>query len=139
MSARWLTESQVEAFKRKRAGQLSQPTLVALGCVAPAKRATRSELEAELQRQIEAAALSARYDAPYLIGSRCRADVLFDAARLVVEVQGAVHRIKGKAHADIRKAAESLLQGWRLLPVDKDAIYSGDALKWITQLLGVRA
>jgi very-short-patch-repair endonuclease len=145
MGARWLTEAQVEAYQRKRALRFAPAPpaahVVALirGKSAQASPATRSELEAELQRQIEAVALVARYDAPYLIGSRFRADVLFEAGRLVVEVQGGVHRIKAKAHADIRKAAESLLQGWRLLPVDKDAIYSGDALKWITQLLGVRA
>jgi very-short-patch-repair endonuclease len=140
VSGRWLTEAQVEAYQRKRAGRLSVPALAALGCVVAPARATRSELEAELQRQIEASQLpQPRYDVAYLIGSRCRADVLFEAARLVVEVQGAVHRIKGKAHADIRKAAESLLQGWRLLPVDRDAIYDGSALRWIIQLLGNRA
>jgi very-short-patch-repair endonuclease len=132
MGARWMTEAQVEAYQRKRAGKL---TVADVHRATPPAHATRSELEAELQRQIEAAALVARYDAPYLIGSRCRADVLFEAARLVVEVQGGVHRIKAKAHADIRKAAESLLQGWRLLPVDRDAIYSGQALTWIMQLL----
>jgi very-short-patch-repair endonuclease len=90
VGGRWLTEAQVEAYQRRRAEQLSQPTLVALGCVAPVKRATRSELEAELQRQIEEAQLpgSPKYDMPYLIGSRCRADVLFERKRLVIEIQG---------------------------------------------------
>jgi very-short-patch-repair endonuclease len=60
---------------------------------------------------------------------------LFEAQRLVVEIQGGCHAVRAKAHADIRKAAESLLQGYRLLPVDKDAIYDGSALKWIMQLL----
>lgn len=139
MGARWLSEAQVEAYQRKRAGRLSVPTVEALGSAAPAKRASRSELEAELQRQLEASGVpKPRYDVPYLIGSRHRADVLFEAGRLVVEVQGGCHVIRAKAHADIRKAAESLLQGWRLLPVDRDAIYSGQALTWIMQLLGNR-
>jgi very-short-patch-repair endonuclease len=139
VSGRWLTEAQVEAYQRKRAGGLSVPTVAALGCAVPAKRASRSELEAQLQRQLEASGVpKPRYDVPYLIGSRCRADVLFDAGRLVVEVQGGCHVIRAKAHADIRKAAESLLQGWRLLPVDKDAIRSGEAVRWIKQLLGNR-
>lgn len=134
MAQRWLTEDQVAAYQRKRQQALA-PQADALP--APAKReATRSDLEAELRRQIEAAGLpTPRYDVPYLIGSRCRADVLFEAERLIVEVQGGCHVIRAKAHADIRKAAHSLLQGWHLLPVDKDAIWSGDALRWITQLL----
>jgi very-short-patch-repair endonuclease len=135
MSGRWLTEAQVEQHQRKF-GKVSLVTLAAKASLAPAKRATRSDLEAELERQIASAGLlGAKYDCVYLVGSRCRADILFEAQRLVVEVQGAVHRIKGKAHADIRKAAESLLQGYRLLPVDRDAIQSGDALRWIQQLL----
>jgi very-short-patch-repair endonuclease len=140
MSARWLTEAQVEAYQSKRAGPLIGPTLSPLGCAVPAKakRVTRSELEAELARQIAAAGIHGyRFDAPYLVGSRCRADILFQAQRLVVEVQGGCHVVRAKAHADIRKAAESLLQGWRLLPVDRDAIWSGDALRWIQQLLTV--
>jgi very-short-patch-repair endonuclease len=95
----------------------------------------RSELETELQRQLEGAGLQAEYDCCYLVGSKHRADVLFRDARLVVEVQGSVHRVKKMARSDIRKAAESLLQGWRLLPVDRDSIYSGQALTWIQQLL----
>jgi very-short-patch-repair endonuclease len=102
----------------------------------PAKRATRSEIEADLERQItEAGIEGAQYDCVYLVGSRCRADILFQAQRLVVEIQGGCHVVRAKAHADIRKAAESLLQGYRLLPVDKDAIRSGDAIRWITELL----
>jgi very-short-patch-repair endonuclease len=138
VSGRWLTEVQVEQHQRKF-GKVSHVTLAAKASLAPAKRATRSELEAELQRQIEEAQLpgSPKYDMPYLIGSRCRADVLFERQRLVVEIQGGCHVVRAKAHADIRKAAESLLQGWRLLPVDRDAIYSGQALTWIIQLLKV--
>jgi very-short-patch-repair endonuclease len=136
MSARWLSEAQVEAFKRKRAGQLSAVN----ASISPGRRpfspAVRSNLEGELQRQLEASDLPpAQFDVAYLVGSRCRADVLFQAQRLVVEIQGGCHVLRAKAHADIRKAAESLLQGYRLLTVDKDAIRSGDAIRWITELL----
>jgi very-short-patch-repair endonuclease len=135
MSGRWLTEEQVEAHQRKF-GKVSLVTLAAKASLAPVKRAARSELEAELQRQItEAGIEGVQYDCVYLVGSRCRADVLFQAQRLAIEVQGGCHVVRAKAHADIRKAAESLLQGYRLLPVDRDAIWSGDALAWIIQLL----
>jgi very-short-patch-repair endonuclease len=135
MSARWLTEEQVEQHQRKF-GKVSLAAPAAKASLAPAKRATRSELEAELERQIiEAGIEGAQYDCVYLVGSRCRADVLFQAQRLAIEVQGGCHVVRAKAHADIRKAAESLLQGYRLLPVDRDAIRSGDAIRWIAQLL----
>jgi very-short-patch-repair endonuclease len=157
MGARWLTEEQYEAHQAKVSANRANGGFARAAILTPERRkeiaieaakarwidkparkapVTRSELEAELQRQIEAAELPPpRYDVPYLIGSRCRADVLFEAGRLVVEVQGGCHVVRAKAHADIRKAAESLLQGWRLLPVDRDAIYSGQALTWIIQLL----
>jgi very-short-patch-repair endonuclease len=136
MSARWLTAEQVEAYQRKRAGQLSAGNASISPGRRPLSRVTRSNLEQELQRQLEESDLPhAQFDVAYLVGSRCRADVLFQAQRLVVEIQGGCHTVRAKAHADIRKAAESLLQGYRLLPVDKEAIRSGDAIRWITQLL----
>jgi very-short-patch-repair endonuclease len=130
-----MSDAQYEAHQRKF-GKVSLVTLAAKASLAPVKCATRSELEAELERQItEAGIEGAQFDVPYLVGSRCRADVLFQAQRLVVEAQGGCHVVRAKAHADINKAALSLLQGWRLLPVDKEAIRSGQALTWIKQLL----
>jgi very-short-patch-repair endonuclease len=135
MSGRWLSEDQVEQHQRKF-GKVSLAAPVAKASLAPARRVMRSDLEAELERQItEAGIEGAQYDCVYLVGNRCRADVLFQAQRLAIEVQGGCHVVRAKAHADIRKAAESLLQGYRLLPVDKEAIRSGDALRWIQQLL----
>ncbi len=52
-----------------------------------------------------------------------------------VEVQGMVHRIKGRFKADIEKRAELLLAGWLVLEVDGDSIRDGRAVKWIKRFL----
>jgi very-short-patch-repair endonuclease len=52
-----------------------------------------------------------------------------------VEVQGMVHRIKGRFKRDIEKRAELLLAGWRVLEVDGDSIRDGRAIEWIRKLL----
>lgn len=103
-----------------------------------AERRGRSELEIELQRQIEAAGLpTPTYDVPYLIGSRHRMDVLWVDRRCGVEVQGNVHRIKGRFKADMEKRALGLLQGWAILEVGGDEIRSGKAMEWIRALLNM--
>lgn len=96
----------------------------------------RSELEVEFQRQIEEACLPGpEYDVTYLIGSRHRLDVCYRARKIGVEVQGGVHRIKGRFKADLKKRAEGLLQGWRVLEVGPDEIKSGKGLQWLKTLL----
>jgi very-short-patch-repair endonuclease len=136
VSARWLTASQVEAFKRKRAGQLSAGNASISPGGRPLSSAVRSNLEAELQRQLEASDLPpAQLDVPYLVGSRHRLDFCWPALKFGVEVQGGCHRAGGKWSRDIEKRARGLLQGWRILEVDAQRIKSGVALRWIAQLL----
>lgn len=53
-----------------------------------------------------------------------------------IEVQGMVHRIKGRFKRDIEKRAELLLAGWRVLEVDGDSIRDGRAIGWIKRLIG---
>lgn len=102
----------------------------------PGKSYQRSNLEVLLQDQIEKAGLPVpKYDVCYLIGSKHRLDVAWKDLRLGVEVQGQVHRIKGKFHADIVKRVLGQLQGWTVLEVDREAITSGKAIEWIGQLL----
>ena len=96
----------------------------------------RSALEIALQAQIEAAGLpEAEYDVVYLVGRAYRLDVCWADKKLGVEVQGMVPRIKRRFRADIEKPALGLIQGWRVLEVDREAITSGKALAWIKQLL----
>ena len=51
-----------------------------------------------------------------------------------VEVQGMVHRVKGRFSADLEKRALGLLQGWLILEVGGDQIRSGKAMEWIQEL-----
>jgi very-short-patch-repair endonuclease len=140
MSGRWLTESQVDAYQRKQAGRLSQSTLEALRSTVPAKRAARSELEAELQRHLEESDLpAAQFDVPYLVGSRHRLDVCWPGLKFGVEVQGLQHGIKGRFKQDIRKRVFGQLQGWLVVEVDGESIRNGDAITWIRQLIKQRA
>lgn len=103
------------------------------------KGGERSDIEIDLQRQIEADPWlpTPEYDTPYLIGSRHRMDVLWRERRCGVEVQGHVHRIKGRFKADMEKRALSLLQGWAILEVGGDEIRSGKAIEWIRALLNM--
>lgn len=51
-----------------------------------------------------------------------------------VEVQGMVHRVKGRFSADLEKRALGLLQGWLILEVGGEQIRSGKAMEWIQEL-----
>ena len=137
MKAPRMTEAEFDVFlARKHAKQGVSVPKTSKTLPRGQIKAGRSELEAELQAQIERALLpTPEYDVPYLIGSRHRLDVAWRFQKFGVEVQGAVHRIKGKFRADIDKRAAGLLQGWVILEVDREAIYSGKAIEWIRQLL----
>lgn len=66
---------------------------------------------------------------------RWRLDFAWPDRRLACEVDGEVHRIKERFHADIEKHAALVLAGWTLLRVDGRAIREGIAVKWLTSLL----
>lgn len=133
---RW-TQADVEAFQ-KRQGRAP---------IAKAKRVRQpSELERLLSEQIKDAGLQAPYlEHRPIMERRWRLDFswvnlvkpggIVEQALLGVEVQGMVHRIKGRFKADIEKRAELMLAGWRILEVDGDSIRSGRAIAWIRRLL----
>lgn len=54
--------------------------------------------------------------------------------QLGVEVQGMVHRVKGRFSADLEKRALGILQGWLILEVGGEQIRSGKAMEWIQAL-----
>lgn len=135
---RW-TQADVEAFQKR---QGKAPT------AAPKAKRVRqpSELERLLAEQIKDAGLQEPYrEHRPLMERRWRLDFawvnlvrpggIVEQALLAVEVQGMVHRIKGRFKADIEKRAELMLAGWRILEVDGDSIRSGRAIAWIRRLL----
>ena len=76
---------------------------------------------------------------PFLRGRAHRLDFAWPAYRvngmqLGVEVQGMVHRVKGRFSADLEKRALGLLQDWLILEVGGDQIRSGKAMEWIQAL-----
>ena len=54
---------------------------------------------------------------------------------LAVEVQGEVHRIKGRFDADIPKIQALTLAGWRYLPISSKDIRTGKAIELIEKAL----
>lgn len=67
-----------------------------------------------------------------------RLDFAWPGQRIAVEVQGMVHRIKGRFRADIEKRALALLAGWRVLEVSGAEIRSGQAIAWLIALMQVK-
>jgi len=131
-----MTPEAVKAHQERIARQLGRSAVRTVIADKPKPKTQRSALEVEFQRQIAEAGLPApEFDVPYLVGSRHRLDVCYRAKRLGVEVQGGVHRIKGRFKADLTKRAEGLLQGWAILEVGRDEIESGKAIQWLKSLL----
>lgn len=64
-------------------------------------------------------------------GRRFRADFAWPRLRLIVEVDGEVHRIAERFHADIEKHALLVLAGWTVLRVGGREVRDGTALKWV--------
>lgn len=68
-------------------------------------------------------------------GRKWRIDFAWPQDRVAVEVDGEVHRIKERFHADIEKHAALVLAGWTLLRVDGRSIRAGIAIQWLRRLL----
>ena len=66
---------------------------------------------------------------------RFRADCYFEQARLIVEVQGAVHRIKGRFKADRERSQVIATLGLRLLFVAPQQVTDGTALEIVRKAL----
>lgn len=58
----------------------------------------------------------------------------YQGMQIGIEVQGMVHRVKGRFSADLEKRALALLQGWAILEVGGEHIRSGRAMEWLQEL-----
>lgn len=67
-----------------------------------------------------------------------RFDFAWPGIKLAVEVEGSVHRIKGRFHADPEKHNAAVLLGWRLLRFTRQQIHSHQAIETIAQAMGYR-
>lgn len=96
----------------------------------------RSTLEIIFAQQLDVLRLPAPVREHQAIPNRkYRLDFAWPDRRIGVEVQGMVHRIKGRFQRDTEKACLHILHGWRVLPVCRADIVSGRAAAWITTLL----
>ena len=98
-----------------------------------------SDIEALFSQQLAMTALPApKRNYLYLRGSRHELDFAWPDLMLGVEIQGMAHRIKDKFKTDIKKRAQGLLQGWRVLEVGGAEVRDGTAMEWLHQLFEPR-
>lgn len=64
-----------------------------------------------------------------------RADLCWPSKKFIVEVDGAVHRIKGKFLRDIERHYHLVKQGWVYVRVTPEMVRSGEALQWVKEFL----
>lgn len=64
-----------------------------------------------------------------------RADLAWPSEKLIVECDGAVHRIKGKWMKDIEKHNLMAKHGWVCIRVTPDMVCKGEALQWVKEFL----
>jgi len=64
-----------------------------------------------------------------------RLDLALPAIKLAIEVDGGVHRIKGRFLADIEKSNALTLLGWRLIRVTPRMVETKEALHVVKQAL----
>lgn len=77
--------------------------------------------------QLEQAGLKLERQYRWLPGRKYRADFADVRSRLLVELDGGVHRIRAAFDADILKSQNALLAGWRLLRIGKKQVLDGSA------------
>lgn len=99
----------------------------------------RSDIEELLSHHIKLAGLPPPVEWPtqfYPIeGRKYHTDFAWPAHMLIVEVDGAVHRIGGTFKSSFERGALLLIAGYRVLHVGGDEVRGGIAIEWIRQLL----
>jgi very-short-patch-repair endonuclease len=92
-------------------------------------------LEGRLADQMTEAGLKFERQYKWHPKRKFRADYAFPDKRILVELDGAVHRIKGRFKSDIRKRQEAILEGWTMLPIGTDQVRDGTAVDVIVRAL----
>lgn len=93
--------------------------------------------ENELAAQMDRLVICYQREYRFLTGRKFRFDfvMLPLCLRLAVEIDGQVHRIKGRFHSDREKGNLALAAGWRVLHVGSDQVASGEALELLRAAL----
>jgi hypothetical protein len=104
----------------------------------PMPKQKGSKLELELERQLDLAGIPYIREACVIPGRRFRFD--FALKNLLVEANGQTFHLGGHSSGtglarDYEKTILAQLLGWRVFPVTKEMIFSGQALRWIQEAL----
>lgn len=99
----------------------------------------RSDLEVDMERQInergiQTPTLELKFDPV----RKWRFDFAWPEFMLALEVEGSVHRIKGRFKSDIEKYAMAQLAGWTVLRVARAQIKNGQAILWLQEMINRR-
>ncbi len=124
-----MTEEQYAALMKKKAPQVPKAEPMPKG---PDKGPI------VLKEQIEAAGLPVPFREFVFHPSRdWRLDLAWPGLRFAVEIDGMVHRIKGRFLKDIEKHNALVLSGWRHLRVTPRMVETGEALQLVRNALQV--
>lgn len=87
-----------------------------------------------VERQIQTPVTEYRFD----FVRKWRFDFCWPDIKLALEVEGSVHRIKGRFKSDIEKYAMAQMAGWTVLRVARAQIKNGQAILWLQQMINKR-
>lgn len=145
MSALWMSEAQYQAHQARvkgartvtfvgNAGEKRGPKLAKTPKTphAPQPKLSNEEM---LALQMAEAGLKFERQWAWLKGRKYRADFGFPEQKLIVELEGAVHRIKARFKADILKSQDAVLNGFWLLRIGSDQVRMNSAVAIIKMAL----
>ena len=127
-----------ELLQKHLRGTDSYPTLAKTqqrSLAHPGKR--KWHYEQDLAEQIEQAGLALPI-LEYAFAKperKFRADLCWPSLKLIVEIEGAVHRIKARYKTDIERRQWCFLHDWRILPILPEQVKNGEALVLVEQAL----
>lgn len=100
----------------------------------------RSEIEALVSQQIRAAGLPKPVEWPDqfkpLADRKYRVDFYWPHRRFILEVDGAVHRVKKSFKSGFERDALLKIAGFDVLHVGGSDVRDGSALRWLVELMG---
>lgn len=101
---------------------------------APARDLPKSQSALRLEQQLQAFPPHVKEWFP-IAGRNFRLDYAWPDEKVAIELQGGVHRIKGKWVRDFEKRALLMIAGWRVLELDGKSIKEERSVEWLKALL----
>jgi len=95
---------------------------------------TGKRWENDFALQLDQARIGYLREVQFLMARRFRFDFVIEP-KIAVEIDGVVHRIKGRFASDREKGNLAVLHGWRVLHFSPAQVRSGDALALTQQVL----